>query len=102
MTELLGDLEAHRLLCRAYGSSYRWPQDFGGFRASVYYAHDQEHRTGSLEVHTPSESGSRMGWRAPMLGLSGNSSPSWATAGIYPTRRPMAATGSPWMAASTR
>jgi hypothetical protein len=55
MTELLGDLEAHRLLCRAYGSSYRWPQDFGGFRASVYYAHDQEHMTGSLEVHTPSD-----------------------------------------------
>jgi hypothetical protein len=43
MRELLGDPEAHRLLRRAYGSSYRWPQDFEGFRASVYYAYDEEH-----------------------------------------------------------
>ena len=55
MRELIGDLKAHRLLRRAYGSSYRWPQDFEGFRAAVYYAHDEEHRAGSLEVHTPSD-----------------------------------------------
>ncbi len=55
MTELLGDLEAHRLLGRAYGASYRWPQGFEGFRASVYYAHDEEHRAGALEVRAPSD-----------------------------------------------
>lgn len=55
MTELLGDLEAHRLLRRAYGANYRWPQGFGGFRASIYYACDQEHGAGSLEVRSPSD-----------------------------------------------
>jgi len=55
MRELVGDVEAHRLLRRAYGSSYRWPQGFEGFRASVYYAHDEEHRAGSLEVRAPSD-----------------------------------------------
>jgi hypothetical protein len=55
MRELLGDPEAHRLLRRAYGSSYRWAQGFQGFRASVYYAYDQEYRAGSLEVHEPSD-----------------------------------------------
>jgi hypothetical protein len=53
MRELLGDPEAHRLLRRAYGSTYRWPPGFGGFRASVYYAHDEEFRAGSLEVRAP-------------------------------------------------
>jgi hypothetical protein len=55
MRELLGNPEAHRLLRRAYGSSYRWPQGFEGFRASVYYAYDEEHSAGSLEVHAPSD-----------------------------------------------
>lgn len=55
MTELLGNLEAHQLLRRAYGVSYRWPQGFEGFRASVYYACDQEHGAASLEVRSPSD-----------------------------------------------
>ncbi len=55
LRELSGDPEAHRLLRRAYGNTYRWPRGFGGFRASVYYAHDEEFSTGSLEVHAPSQ-----------------------------------------------
>lgn len=55
MRELLGDPEAHRLLRRGYGSSYRWPRDFEGFRSSVYYAHDEEFSAGSLEVRAPSD-----------------------------------------------
>lgn len=55
MRELPGDAEAHRLLRRAYESGYRWPRGFGGFRASVYYAHDEEFSAGSLEVRAPSD-----------------------------------------------
>jgi hypothetical protein len=55
MRKLSGDPEAHRLLRRAYGNTYRWPRGFGGFRASVYYAHDEEFGGGSLEVRAPSE-----------------------------------------------
>lgn len=55
MRKLSGDPEAHRLLRRAYGNTYRWPRGFGGFRASVYYAHDEEFGAGSLEVRAPSE-----------------------------------------------
>lgn len=47
--------EAHRLLRRAHETAYRFPQGFGGFAASVYYAREGESWAGSLDVLSPSE-----------------------------------------------
>lgn len=55
MRDLLGDSAAHQLLRRAYEAAYRFPQDFGGFRASLYYARNMESTAGSVEVRSPSD-----------------------------------------------
>src|SRR3954447_14193898 len=53
MRELLGDHAAHQLLRRAYEAAYRFPQNFEGFRASLYYARDTESYAGSIETLSP-------------------------------------------------
>lgn len=55
MRDLLGDPTAHQVLRRAYEAAYKFPQDFGGFRASLYYARDTESTAGSIEVCSPSD-----------------------------------------------
>lgn len=55
MRDLLGDPPAHQLLRRAYEAAYQFPQNFGGFRASLYYARDTESTAGSVEVYSPSD-----------------------------------------------
>jgi Protein of unknown function (DUF3386) len=55
MRDLLGDPAAHQLLRRAYEAAYQFPQNFGGFKASLYYARDTESTAGSVEVRSPSD-----------------------------------------------
>lgn len=55
MRDLLGDPAAHQVLRRAYEAAYKFPQNFGGFRASLYYARDTESTAGSVEVRSPSD-----------------------------------------------
>lgn len=46
---------AHRLLRRAYASSYRFPEGFGGFTATLHYAWDADCRAGTVEVRSPTD-----------------------------------------------
>jgi len=50
-----GEPAAHRLLRQAQESVYRFPQGFGGFTATLYYAWDAECRAGTVEVRSPSD-----------------------------------------------
>lgn len=54
-TEPSSDPAAHRMLRRAYEAGYRFPRGFRGFKASVYYACDQERSAGTLEVYDPKD-----------------------------------------------
>jgi len=55
MRDTVGDGTPRGALRRAYGAEYRYPPDFGGFAASVYYGWDRESWAGSVEVHSPSD-----------------------------------------------
>lgn len=55
MRDSVADQAAHGALRRAYEADYRYPPDFGGFEASVYYAWDRESWSGSVEVRSPSD-----------------------------------------------
>lgn len=55
LTESLGASVAHRLLRRAYEAIYRFPEGFGGFTATLYYAWDTECRAGTVTVRSSSD-----------------------------------------------
>lgn len=55
MRDTVADRAACGALRRAYEADYRYPPDFGGFGASVYYAWDRESWAGSVEVRSPSD-----------------------------------------------